>query len=433
METDFIPLGEISQRRILDHVIAVGDESETSYLEVKSVLDLTKSDAIAKVAKFLLGAANRPPKEAARYFHGYAVLMIGAQKGEASGVDRGVEAHQLGDRLGPYLGPQFPDFEFGRVSVSEAREVLFVVAQPPRDGQPIFPCHKNFHGQKNQEKLDNGAIYVRGHSNTRSATAGEVLALVERARGAGKSPINLEVEVLGPINRVSGVEQLLEDMYDSREKEFTKPKTIENPLQMGWLPPPAILGHSQPPSKERRTESLEAWRHDRPIHIEEGRAHFLGVALPGAGIRVVSHDRYVAKPHLVLTFHDCEAVEYYEADDADLGKVVKPILQARSPFDFAPAQPMNRIVSRQYPVTWSNEGTNVEVILTPDSFRPNAGWLSDRDDYVLLARDPEAPILTVSWVLTEEGNDATTTGEFNVEPGELKDARPLMGSKFFKR
>jgi len=62
------------------------------------------------------------------------VLVIGAQEGHADGVDRGLEAHELEDRLRPYLGPQFPAFEFGRIGVGADREVLFVIAQPPEDG-----------------------------------------------------------------------------------------------------------------------------------------------------------------------------------------------------------------------------------------------------------------------------------------------------------
>src|SRR5665647_2493699 len=106
LDTGVIPLGERALQSILDHVIAVGDEAETTYLEVKSSLALGSKTGVAKVAKFLLGVANRRPNEAASHFHGYAVLVIGAQKGGAPGVPRGVEPHELEDRLRPYLGPQ---------------------------------------------------------------------------------------------------------------------------------------------------------------------------------------------------------------------------------------------------------------------------------------------------------------------------------------
>jgi hypothetical protein len=141
MDTSGVPLGERALRDILDHVVAVGDEAESHYLEAKSGIDLAKSAGVAKVAKFLLGSANRLPRDAARHFQGYAVLVIGVGKGQADGIVRGTEPHELEERLRPYLGTQFPAFELGRITVSPDREVLFVIAQPPRDGQIIFPCH----------------------------------------------------------------------------------------------------------------------------------------------------------------------------------------------------------------------------------------------------------------------------------------------------
>lgn len=65
LDTNSIPLGESSWRAILKHVQKVGDEAETSYLEIKSTLDITDehgrikigNQAKVKIAKFLLGAA----------------------------------------------------------------------------------------------------------------------------------------------------------------------------------------------------------------------------------------------------------------------------------------------------------------------------------------------------------------------------------------
>lgn len=47
-------------------------------------------------------------------------------------------------------------------------------------------------------------------SNTRPARAGEVLDLVERARGGGNSSINLDVEIVGSIGRVDRIDEILE-------------------------------------------------------------------------------------------------------------------------------------------------------------------------------------------------------------------------------
>lgn len=431
METGIIPLGERALRSILDHVVAVGDEAEASYLEVKSTLDLTSPEGVTKVAKFLLGAANRPPQAASRHFHGYADLVIGAQRGEARGIVRGVEAHELEDRLRPYLGPQFPSFEFGRITVDADSEVLFVVAQPPQDGQPPFPCHRNYQGAKRTDNLDDGAIYVRGASNTRPARAGEVLALVERARGAGKTPISLDIDILGPINRVERVSEVLENLYEFEEEQFTKHKpAAKDALSTGVLAA-SILGGSQPMTAEERAEQLARWKRDRSQHIDKGRAHFLGVALPGAGVQVVSQDRFVSKPHLIVTFHDCKAFAYRDADDADWTKVIEPVVRKQHPYGlgFDPAD-LQIAPLRHYPVSWSNRGNDVVVVLTPESFRPNVPWASDQDDYVLLTRDPQDTTVSVTWVLTEDGNDATTTGELTLGTSGPADAAELFKTIF---
>lgn len=432
LDTDVIPLGERALRNILDHVTAVGDEAETTYLEVKSSLDPSSKAGVAKVAKFLLGAANRRPREAATHFRGYAVLVVGAQKGGAPGVPRGVEAHELEDRLRPYLGPHFPAFEFGRIGVDADNEVLFVIAQPPEEGQSIFPCHKSFQGEDRRDSLEDGAIYVRATSNTRHARSGEVLSLVERARGGGKPLIELEVEVLGSICRVDRVEGVLESLHEYEEEDFSK---SEGPARSAFasrsaLLASSILGGSGPMSAKDRDEALDAWRRAKPQHIAKGRAHLLGVGLPGAGIRVVSRDRFVAKPHLILTFHGCELVDHLDSDDADYEKVVEPVVARRDLFRPGLDYSALRLSPRGYPVAWSNRGEDAEVVLTPESFRPNVPWTSDQDDYVVVARNPRASSVAVTWVLTEDGNDAVTSGELRVPTADLVDAADLFEAVF---
>ncbi|MBR8741465.1 hypothetical protein [Nocardiopsis sp. MG754419] len=435
LDTDVIPLGERTLRSILDHVIAVGDEAETTYLEVKSTLDMSSKAAVAKIAKFLLSSANRRPSEATRHFHGYAVLVIGAQKDSAVGVPRGVEAHELEDRLRPYLGPQFPAFEFGRLSVGSESEVLFVIAQPPKDGQSIFPCHKSFESGDRRDSLQDGAIYVRGTSNTRPARSGEVLALVERARGGGKPPIKLEVEVLGPVCRVDHVEELLETLRDYQEEQFGKQSqpTKDRLGSTSFWPASSVFASPGPLSAQEREKALVAWQSRKAEHIAKGREHFLGVGLPGAGIRVVSHGRFVAKPQMVLTFHGCELLDHLDPDDADFKEAVEPVLRTHDPFQPNIDYSVLRSVSRGYPVAWSNHGENAEVVLTPESFRPNVPWTSDQDDYVILSRNPHANAVEVSWVLTEDGNDAVTSGELRVPTREIGDVADLFKSVFLSK
>lgn len=431
IDSGIAPLGERAWQSILDHVVTVGDAAETTYLEVKSDIDVASKVGTAKIAKFLLGAANRLPREAARHFQGYAVLVIGAAKGEAAGVPRGTEAHELEDRLRPYLGPQFPSFEFGRLSVERDREVLFVIAQPPLDGQPIYPCHREFQGQSRSDNLEDGAVYVRGSSNSRPARAGEMLALVERAKGGGKPPIELDVQVTWPVNKVSRIAEVMDQLYDLEEAEFSRHQEPSNTPTMFGATAAMSIWETKPLTPEEREERLSAWRRERPHHIARGRKYLLGVTLPGSSIRVESRGRFVAKPHLVVTFHDCEAYDYRADDKPDFEKIVEPIVRDRDPYMLGNYLDLLDLRPRGYPVSWENTDNDVEVALTPESLRPDSTWSSDEDDYTIVARDPDAATVTVSWVLTEEGSDLVTRGEMLVPTTETVDAADLVQRTIF--
>ena len=432
MDTSGIPLGERAQRAILDHVIAVGDEAETNYIEVKSSLDLAAPEGVAKVAKFLLGSANRLPREASRHFQGYAVLVIGAQRGHANGIARGVEPHELEDRLRPYLGTNFPAFEFGRIGIDADREVVFVIAPPPQDGQSIFPCHKNYQGGKRNDNLDDGAIYIRGQSNTRPAKAGEVLALVERARSMPKQPISLDVQILGPISRIDRVSEILERLYHFEEERFIKAKPAEpEPFPSPLRATSSIFGRPAPLTGQQRAEHLEAWKRAQASNIQESRIYFLGVVLEGVGLQLTSRDRFISKPQVTVTFHNCEAFDHRAPNDADYRKVVVPVFKSEPGINALLDPSIYRsIAHRDYPVSWTNRDNNFEVTLTPESLRPNVPWRTDQDDYVVASRDPQAASVHVTWTLTEEGNDATTEGELEVATGPMLKAAELFKSSF---
>lgn len=136
MDTNFVPIGDTRLRVLLNEVEALGDGAEADYLEAKSELDLTSSLGIAKVAKFVLGAANRLPAQAAKNLKGYAVMIIGAAKGTSPGVDVGTEGHELQDKARKYLGDRGPTFDLARLAVGPDREILFVLVDPPEEGQP---------------------------------------------------------------------------------------------------------------------------------------------------------------------------------------------------------------------------------------------------------------------------------------------------------
>lgn len=247
--------------------------------------------------------------------------------------------------------------------------------------------------------------------------------------GHGKPPISLGVEILGPISRVDRIDQVLESAYDREEEEFSRPRPA--PTQVpGQALVGNIFGRPEPLSEEERAQRLARWKQDRPANVRKGRACFLEVVLPGSGVRVVSRDRFVAKPELVLAFHDCEVFDCRHADEADYEEVVEPVVRNRNPFGRGIDRSVHLFRPRDYPVSWCNRGKDAVVTLTPESFRPNVPWSSGQDDYVLLIRDEHATVVNVSWVLTEDGNDQPAVGALTASPTDLGDAASLFLAAF---
>jgi hypothetical protein len=54
-----------------------GWSAERHFIESKSDIDPTNKEGAAKVATFILGAANRDPERAKKYLEGHAVMILG--------------------------------------------------------------------------------------------------------------------------------------------------------------------------------------------------------------------------------------------------------------------------------------------------------------------------------------------------------------------
>lgn len=131
-----------------------------------------------------------------------------------------------------------------------------------------------------------------------------------------------------------------------------------------------------------------------------------------------------------VTFHACEVVDHLDPEEADYRKLAEPIARRQALFQSALPYSSSQFRLASYPVSWNNLENDAVMVLTPESFRPNIPWESNRDDCVLVSRDPDADSIKVSWELTEDGSDATTTGELQVEPDRLVMAPDLFKGTF---
>lgn len=142
---------------------------EDFWLEQKSEMNPLKSPGIGKIAKCILGMANRLPEVANRAMGGRGLMVCGLSQGKRIGVRR-TEDHELENALNLFLGGEGPLWTAHRLPAEEKdREVLVIVVDPPKDGDTIFACLKESEG------VTNGGIYVRskpklGLSGVRSTT-----------------------------------------------------------------------------------------------------------------------------------------------------------------------------------------------------------------------------------------------------------------------
>jgi hypothetical protein len=415
VDTNNVPFGDARLKAVLDAVVAGGDTTETDFLEAKGDIDLAVKLGQAKVAKFVLAVANRLPSQAAKNFHGYAVLVIGAAKGSVPGVPIGTEAHELHDQIARYVGPNGPSFDLTRLPVSDDREVLFVIVDPPELGQPPYLCHSDFQpdGKDAKHGMRDGDIYLRVKSSTRRATAVEVQALFARATTALRVPVDLLVSALGTLTPILDGDALFEGLVDIEAGEVRKDPPMIGSKFNSLLP---RTSGARPMTEQQVETHIERWTEDLTATWESRLDYLAGATLPGLALRVVNKAAsYLSKPRIDIILHGCRGVEWRDPRHSDFSEISPPVIkQSTNPWDvslsmarIAPAQ------FAQYPVSWENTDEGLVITLTPDALRPQTPWDTDSVDVVV--RPPTGvDFVRGSWFATAEGIGERFVGEFTI-------------------
>lgn len=246
------PLGEVALVSLVGYVAGLDDAVvERHYLEAKSDVEPTSKAGLAKIAKFILGAANRMPDKAAEVFEGYAVILLGVGADGVCGVSQ-FETFRLVDGLQPYLTPSGPRWDFHRIPV-DGKTVLAVIVDPPQWGDPIYVAHK-----ETTEFLD-GAVLIRTDGASRSANGREFDLL--RGREARQSPRvgpgQLTVSTIGGEARQwTCNDDVLTDYIRKLRKLLGEPAAR------------SLLEPSQPPATVRRFRAPTT--DPIPAHVRQG-------------------------------------------------------------------------------------------------------------------------------------------------------------------
>lgn len=208
------PRGELAAARLVTVVANTGDLAERHYLELKAPPNLATKVNKAKVAKFILGAANRLPDRAAEAFEGYGVMIVGITKQGIEGVPP-IEMLALSQVIQPFLGAAGPHWDVVRVPVEgSTNQVLVVLVDPPQVGQPPFICRSNGEG------LQSGRIYYRGDGETREANADELDLLMARGASRPPAPVELDVAVVGTVVPLIVDERTVDDLVTNARQRL---------------------------------------------------------------------------------------------------------------------------------------------------------------------------------------------------------------------
>lgn len=421
MDTSRPPLGEARRREILAEIVAGGDVAEKHYLEVKRELDFTSKEETTKVAKFILGAANRLPSVASRDFGGYAVMVIGAKLGALPGVAAGTEVLSIEQKISTFLGPEGPRWELERAPAdSGGREVLFIIVDPPKDGDPIYPCQADYQSASGRANLANGDIYVRGPGETRKAKAPEVEGLVARASSGALPAPEFVVSLWGSAHLLEVSNERLDQYVESKVAEARQNHVRALPTKS----PSPLIGEAiwnsvaagQGMSPQTFDSLASEWAQNTRSSWVKGHVELAAAVLPRLVIEVANRRRmFLEAVRIDLILDEAYGVGARRPRDVDLDELFPPVIKESS--SFFPRIPGIRlpipaVASRH--LRWENqEDRSLHITVELEHLRPETPWTSPAD-LVVLALNAEATSLPVRWRATARGYHETFEGTAEV-------------------
>lgn len=134
------------------------------------MVDLGQRGWQARVAKFVLGAANRPPTLAGTTHEGHAFMLLGLEPGAVVGTTV-VDPSTVGAGLNRYLGTAGPSYQLDYIALRQ-KTIAVLTVLPVLNGLRPLLARGSYSGAK--PVLQDGRIYVRRAGATEEATAAEV-------------------------------------------------------------------------------------------------------------------------------------------------------------------------------------------------------------------------------------------------------------------
>jgi hypothetical protein len=416
-----LPSGQLSWAELVRYAVASDDRVERYFLEVKSNVDLNSNTGRAKVAKFILGAANRDPTRAAARFGGHAVMLLGIGAGEAMGINP-FEAMDLARYVSRIIGANGPAWDFERIPAADGRDVIAVHVDPPTGD--VWTCRADADG------LRNGGIYVRADGETREATGDELRVMLDRMKS--KSPdVDLEVSVNGVIHGLVIDTNFLAEVVEAEALRLRRLATPPTHPYSVRLPALDSLNRDSR-SKDAYLQEVEAWRDDAIEDPLAGVRDLASHLRQGIQVRVINRtSRYLRGVRIEISFD--QPLEALTWDDPEDRKHIAKF--PRAPKEWGSDPYLGVLLPRMtpQPLTYPRSHHGVvrivtesppSLVLEMDDLRPHEVYVSDDDDVVLaiFAAEIEPSPVRGRWAMTAEDVHELFSGDLEV-PVEVSDWR----------
>lgn len=455
-----VPRGERAARALVEAIAAGDDRLEGHALEIKGDLDLRSAKDKTKLAKFVLGAANRMPDKAASAFEGHAVMVIGVKDGRVVGVAP-VENLDIENAITPYVGADGPTWDLMRVRVpGSPNDALLLLVDPPLWGQPPFPCLRD------GVDLVDGEIYVRTNGKTSKAKSGDIKNLSRRTASAAAPAVAFEVCLDGEVVPVEVDDRITLDAYIASERSrlldalpSSKPPTERKRTAMSSLD--FAMGASaaqsamtatlnvmttpEPRTEDQYRTQIDTWEQQTRTAWPEGVDRLIGLRLPLVAPRVENLEE--------VFLHDVELVVHlegkvrgvsaeldeYEPTCPSLGLPPTPRTWGPKPLDLrlqVPAYSLGfggpAVPASPPSVSWSNTGS-VTITFEVGDLRPRETYTCVDSDLILVVNGAQDVPIHGTWKITARDHHRIYVGELTVALAQPLDLTPELDAILRRR
>jgi hypothetical protein len=436
-----LPSGERGWRALIAEASRLGERAERHFLEMKSEIDPISKEGAAKVAKFILGAANRDVVRAARYLEGHAVMLLGVAEGVVMGL-AAFEAKDLEDAVRQYLGEPGPPWDFHRVRVTSDRDVIVIAVDPPSDGDPIWVCCKD--GPAN---LHDGDVFIRVDGATRRAKGDELRALQQRRSGnsdpAGTLTVTTSCEVTSYRCDSAPLDSYLDRERERLTQSARQPTKIidstvdwrphaSSPLRPSIGSLGALLNQmdEDPRSIQQYMQEISDWAAAVRDEFASWTDDVMAYRWPGMQFSVVS-DRYLEEIELDIHLDGPVRAVGKKRDAGEIALPAPP-----EPWGPRPKAPswlpsptiLPESVFTHYPPSvigrdWIEfrNSSSVDIEVRINQLRPGKNYLTADDEFVLLLPpDAQGPVAG-TWSATAKGQHRQYRGAVEIAVADASD------------